>query len=237
MTTNLWVVIFAVELCKKWIIVINHTKEINKTNIIFIETSFHLMNGKCFRNFRVALNIIRLLQQFIYWDVSWCYAVDGLVCILRTTFCIFYQAFVRHNISIHFSFNRSAYTVHCPLAVMSFIVVPIYFHFAIYLRNQSKNISWWQLPYTLISPNVKSNFWWWIMLFPQEIENLINACKSSNTWMVTCFRYYCDIFIDKVTISTEIITSCENWKGIVTIVSALCFTLLNVALVFTIINI
>ena len=73
--------------------------------------------------------------------VSWCYTADGFVCILCKIFCILYQALVRHNIPTHFIFNRSAYAVHWSLAVMSFTVEPIYFHFVIYLRNQSKNIS------------------------------------------------------------------------------------------------
>ena len=124
------------------VIVISHAKEINKTNIIFIETSCHFMNRKSFRNFRGILNIIWLRQQFRYRHVNWCYAADGFVCILRKIFCILYQALVRHNILIHFIFNRSVYAVHWSLAVMSFTVVTIYFHFAVYLRNQIKNISW-----------------------------------------------------------------------------------------------
>ena len=85
------------------------------------------MNRKSFRNFRGVLNIIWLRQQFIYGHLNWCCAVDGFVRILRKIFYILYQAFVRHNI---FIFNRSACAVNWSLAVMSFIVVPIYFHFA-----------------------------------------------------------------------------------------------------------
>ena len=88
------------------VIVISHAKEINKTNIIFIETSCHFMNRKSFRNFRGILNIIWLRQQFRYRHVNWCYAADGFVCILSKIFCILYQAFVRH-----FIFNPESITL------------------------------------------------------------------------------------------------------------------------------
>ena len=134
-TASFRVVIFPVELGKKWIIVISHTKKINKTNIILIETSRHFMNQQSFKSFGGVLYVIRLRQQFIYEHVNWCYATDGFVCILCKIFCILYQAFVKHNIPIHFIFNRSAYAVHWSFALMSFIVVPIFFRFTISLRN------------------------------------------------------------------------------------------------------
>ena len=102
------------------------------------------MNRKSFRNFRSVLNIIWLRQQFIYGQWAFKLMLYRWWFCLHTPqiFCILYQALVRHNIPIHFIFNRSVYAVHWSLAVMYFTVVPIFFQFAIYLRNQIKNISW-----------------------------------------------------------------------------------------------
>ena len=156
MTANLWVVIFPVELGKKW----SSSLATRKKSIKQTLSSLKLLVTLWIERVSGILGAFSILSGSVSnsymgnGHVSWCYTADGFVCILRKIFCILYQAFVRHNIPIHFIFNRFTCAVHWSLPVMSFIVVPIYFHFAIYLRNQSKNISWSELACTLVTPNM-----------------------------------------------------------------------------------